>query len=107
MVSSRPINETEILEGKIFAVLAYLSVLCVIPLVFKKNNQFVLLHGKQGLVIFVAQVALFILHIVFPGILRFGFFILGVLSFCGLIAVLRGKYVRLPLIAEISEKIEL
>ena len=50
----------EILEGKIFAVLAYLSILCIIPLIFKKDNAFVLAHAKQGLVLFVSEVAVFV-----------------------------------------------
>ena len=96
-----------ILEGKIYAVVAYLSILCVIPLVLKKENPFVLAHGKQGLVIFVGQVALFILHIVLPGIFNIGLFLLGVLSFWGIIEVLRGHYVRLPVVADLADKISL
>jgi len=108
-MSDSPQTESpEILEGKIFAILSYLSLLCIIPLVFKKSNPFVLSHGKQGLIIFVAQVAVFIVHIVFgPLVLRVGFFLLGVLSFWGIIEVLRGRYVRLPIVADIADKITL
>ena len=101
-------DNNKIKEGKIFAVLSYLSILCIIPLVFKKDNDFVLSHGKQGLVIFVGQVAIFIAHIVFgPGILRLGFFILGVMSLWGIISVLRGNYINLPIVADIADKITL
>ena len=51
----------EVQEGKIFAILAYLSVLCVIPLLLKKDNKFALHHGKQGLVIFIGEIAMGIL----------------------------------------------
>ena len=107
MSSAKPSEEEEILEGKIYAVLAYLSVLCVIPLVLKKDNPFVLSHGKQGLVIFVGQVALFILHIVLPGILRLGLFLFGVLSLWGIIEALRGHYVKLPFVTDLADKISL
>ena len=98
----------EIIEGKIFAVLAYLSILCIIPLLFKKENSFVLKHSKQGLVIFVAQVGIFILHIVLgQWLLKFGMFILGLISFLGIIQVLRGRYIPFPVISEIADKITL
>ena len=42
-------NDKTIREGKVFAILSYLSILCIIPLILKKDNEFVLAHGKQGL----------------------------------------------------------
>ena len=100
-------SEKQILEGKVFAILSYLSILCIIPLVLKKDNHFVLSHGKQGLVIFVGQVAVFIASIVFPGIIKLGLFVLGIISLWGIIEVLKGQYVRLPVIADIADKITL
>ena len=101
-------EEAEIREGKVYALLAYLSILCIIPLALKKENPFVLAHGKQGLVLFVGQVALFIIHIVVGvWILRVGMFVLGILSFFGIIYVLKGEYYRLPIVAEIADKISL
>jgi len=105
--SSRQHKDSEVLEGKIFAVLAYLSILCIIPLIMKKENDFVLFHGKQGLVIFVGEVAIFISSIIFPWLFKAGMFILFVLSFLGIIAVLKGQYLKLPIVTEIAEKITL
>ena len=108
MDDASPNEDPKIVEGKIFAILAYLSIFCIIPLVLKKDNPFVLKHGKQGLILFVGQVALFIVHIVLgPWILKLGMFVLGLLSFVGIIAVLQGQYIRLPIIADIAEKITL
>ncbi len=107
MPSPEKASEKQIIEGKVFAVLSYLSILCIIPLVLKKDNYFVMSHSKQGLVIFIGQVAVFIISIVWPGIMKLGFFILWVFSFWGIIEVLRGKYVRLPVIADIADKITL
>ncbi len=98
----------QVIEGKVFAILSYLSILCIIPLLFKKDNNFVLSHGKQGLVIFVGQVGIFIMHIVLGlWILKLGMFILLVCSFIGIIAVLNGRYIKLPFIFGIAEKITL
>lgn len=105
---SRSTTDQQIIEGKIYAVLAYLSILCIIPLVLKKENPFVLRHGKQGLVIFVAEVGVFILHIVLgQWLLKLGIFVLGLLSFLGIIHVLKGRYVGFPFVSEIADKITL
>lgn len=101
-------SDEEILDGKIFAVLSYLSILCIIPLVVKKNNRFVLSHGKQGLVIFVGEVGVLVVSIPLGAwFLKLGLFLLLGISFCGIIEVLRGRYVRLPFIAEMADKITL
>ena len=100
-------SKEDVLEGKIYALLAYLSILCIIPLILKKNNPFVLAHGKQGLVLFIAQTAVWILSIVVPVILVPLTFVLMVLSFIGLIAVLKGEFIRLPVAANLADKISL
>lgn len=95
-------------EGKVFAILAYLAGLCIIPLIFKKDNDFVLSHSKQGLVLFVGEVGVFIIHIILGSwILKLGMFVLLGLSFIGIIAVLRGQYIKLPVVAEIADNITL
>ena len=107
MVTKRE-NDKVVLEGKIFAILSYFFILSIIPLILKKDNDFVLSHGKQGLVIFVAEVGVFILSIVFgENFLKLGLFILSVMSFIGIIAVLRGQYIELPVIAKVAAKITL
>ena len=100
MSKERHPSEQQVLEGKIFAILAYLSILCIIPLIVRKNNRFVLTHGKQGLVLFIAETAVWILSIVIPMVLAPLMFILMLLSFCGLIAVVKGEFVRLPIAAD-------
>jgi len=96
-----------VLEGKVFAILSYLSILCIIPLIFKKDNAFVFLHSKQGLVLFIGEVGVFILSIVFPWILKLGLFVLFATSFIGILAVLEGRKLELPVVARLAEKINL
>ncbi len=107
MPRSASFFKEDIIDGKMYAVLAYLSILCIIPLILKKKNPFVLAHGKQGLVLFVAQVGVMILSIVLPLIFPVLMFGLLIFSFWGMIAVLRGEMVDLPVIAGISQKIDL
>ena len=108
MAKSQSNKDQQILEGKVFAILSYLSILCIIPLVFKRDNAFVLKHGKQGLILFLGEVAVFIIHIILGlWILRLGMFILGVFSFIGLIASLQGRDADLPIISKLASSVTL
>jgi len=100
-------QDRDIKEGKIFAILGYLWILCIIPLVFKKENSFVLNHSRQGLVIFVGVVAIFIFSIVFPWLLRPGLFLSGILSLWGILEALQGKDLRIPFVRDYADKITL
>ncbi|HTZ11288.1 MAG TPA: hypothetical protein VMD04_02770 [Candidatus Margulisiibacteriota bacterium] len=104
MVSS----EKEIQEGKFFAVISYISFLCIISLVLKRDNKFAVYHGKQGLVLFVAEVIGFILSIMpFLGwlIAVFGSLIFLILSLWGIAQSLSGKFSRIPLLSDIADNI--
>lgn len=106
MPKSDPKSRT-VVDSKILALLSYLFVLCIVPLLLKKDDDFVIFHGKQGLVLFVCEVGVFILSIPFPWLKDVGTFILGIMSFFGIITVLQGKQTRLPVVAEIADKITL
>lgn len=98
----------DVSEGKVFAILSYLSILCIVPLLFKKDNEFVLSHGKQGLVLFIGQVIVFVAHILLGAwLFRLGMFIFGLLSLLGIFAVLKGEYVKIPIVCGIADKITL
>jgi len=98
-------SKADVLDGKMYAVLAYLSIFCIVPLIVKKNNAFVLDHGRQGLVLFVAEVATLVISIVFSWALRPFLFVLFGFSFWGMVMAIRGQSVELPVIARIAEKI--
>ena len=107
--ASKPIkDDQQIVEGKVWAVLAYLSIFCILPLIFQKNNSYVLFHGRQGIVLFVAEATIFILHILLgTWILRLGMFLCGVCSLIGIMGTLKGQHYKIPFIADIAEKISL
>jgi len=98
----------DIQEDKIFALIAYLFILCIIPLLLKKENKFVLFHAKQGLVLFIGEVAVFIVRVVpflGPLIWNLGFLIFGFISLFGITQALMGKYTKIPVVSTIAEKI--
>lgn len=100
-------TDKEIQEGKFFALISYISFLCIISLVLKKDNKFALHHAKQGLVLFVFEVACFIISIIpllaFIGIL--GWVAAILVSLWGILEALMGNYSRIPVISKISDKI--
>ncbi len=98
-------SKEDVLDGKMYAVLAYVSIFCIVPLIIKKNNTFVLSHGRQGLVLFVAEVATLVISIILPWLFRPLLFILFGFSFWGMVMAIRGQGVELPVIARIAEKI--
>ncbi|MFH1046663.1 MAG: DUF4870 domain-containing protein [Candidatus Omnitrophota bacterium] len=97
-------------EGKVIAILSYISILCIIPLILKKDNKFVLHHAKQGLVLFIAEVALSIL-IIIPVlgwvVAPIGSVVLLIVSLIGIIQVLQGSYWKCPVVSDLAEKIKL
>ena len=103
-------KEKDIQEGKFFAVISYISFLCIVSLVLKKDNKFALYHAKQGLVLFVLEVGCFIVSIIpFLGWLMgmFGVLVFTLASVWGILQSLMGNFARLPLISDIAEKIVL
>ena len=104
------IDEKEIQEGMIYAVISYMIILCIVTLVLKKENKFALFHGKQGLVILICWVAAAILRMIpLIGnlIWLLALITLGILSLVGIIQALMGNFWKVPVISEIAEKIKL
>jgi len=102
-------DEKEILEGKAYAILSYLWILCLVPLLMKKDNKFVLFHAKQGLVLFMGELVVSIVGVI-PvigwTIMFFGTLLFGILSLSGIVQVLLGNYWKMPVVGETAEKIK-
>jgi uncharacterized membrane protein len=103
-----PQEEQEVHEGKFFAIISYVSFLCIITLILKKDNKFALYHAKQGLVLFVMEAAAFILSIIpFLGWLIgiFGYALFLLVSLWGILQAAQGVNGRIPMVTEIAEKV--
>jgi len=108
-------------ENKLWGILSYISILCLIPLFTKKDNDFVYFHAKQGLVLFIAEIiwyvitsivsALFLKNIValsiWGVIATLVYLGLVILAILGIINVVQDKKKELPLIGKFSEKIKI
>lgn len=112
MAEENKINDgnKDIDEGKIYAVIGYLGILCLIPLLLKRENKFAMFHGKQGLVLFIGEVGAAIVNIVpILGQLVWilAVLIFGILSLVGIVQALTGAYWKMPVIGDIAEKISI
>lgn len=97
-------------ENNIFAILSYLGILVLIPLLAIKDDEFVKFHVKQGLVLFIAEVATMMIAWV-PVIGWIGspilYIIWLVLAIIGIINVLQGEKKELPLIGKFAQKFKI
>lgn len=106
MEENKPMAPTgdnkDIEENKIFAVLSYLGILVIVPLLAKKDSKFAMFHAKQGLVLLIGWVISWLLSFIFIG------FILDVImivfSIWGIVNAATGKYAKLPVIGDLAEK---
>jgi uncharacterized membrane protein len=103
-------------KNKIFGILAYLGILCLVPIFATKDSPYAKYHANQGLTLFLAEIVIWIGVMVINGILIFilpsslGFIsflfsliYLGplILIVLGIINAAQGKCVPLPIIGGI------
>jgi uncharacterized membrane protein len=105
-VANRPKDKT-IEEGRFFAMISYISFLCIVSLILKKNNKFALYHARLGLVLFVFEVVVFLLSIIsfFAWLKPAGLIAFALISLWGIIQAALGNYYRLPVISDIADKV--
>ena len=92
-------EDKDIKENKLWALLGYLGILCLIPLLGKKDSKFAQFHAKQGLILLIGE---FFVWIPFVG------WILGIIIFVlwimGIMNVVNGKMKPLPIVGELAAK---
>lgn len=94
-------------EKDLIAVLSYIGILFLVPLLVSKDNAFVQFHAKQGLVLFLAEIATALVAWIpvlgwFVGIICWILWV--VLAIKGILNVVNGKQVPLPIIGKFAEK---
>ncbi len=102
--------DSVIQEGKFFAAIGYLSILCFVPLVLKKDNAFAQFHGRQALVLFIFELAAAIIKsipVIGDVVFSFAYVVLGIASLLGVVHVLMSEYWQMPVVYNIASKITL
>lgn len=93
---------------RILAATSYFGIFCLIPLIFDDDSEYVRFHARQGLTLWLwTLIAVFALALgEFGGFfLTFSMVVIVVFSVVGLISVLLSKSWRLPVIANLAEKL--
>lgn len=99
-------GDKDIQENKAITVLSYLGILCLVPLLAKKESKFAQFHAKQGLVLFVVEViGSFLVPLLGLGLLIY--LAALIFSIIGIVNVAGGKMAKLPLIGDLAEKFNL
>jgi uncharacterized membrane protein len=89
-------------EGKIPAMLAYVPFLCFYALFLKRDNPYAYHHGRQGLILFIAELIAIAL--------RWDLLWNLILIFCGAVAIwgittaFRGQQFRLPILSDLLDR---
>ncbi len=97
-------------DDKVHAALAYMWILCLYPLLFKRDREYVQFHARQGFVLFIAEFIIFLVSMipVLGWIVGFvGWIVAGILSVLGIVAALGGRRWDMPIISEHVKKFNL
>jgi uncharacterized membrane protein len=105
-------NKKDIEDNKTMAILAYLSILVIIPILMARGSKYAMFHANQGLVLAIAEVVVgvvisFLSWIPLVGIIASlvgGLIGLAslVLMIFGIMSVLNGRAKKLPIVGEIT-----
>ena len=97
-------------EGKFFAAVGYIFILCFVPLILKKDNKFAQFHGRQGLILFIVEIAAAIVKsvpVIGDVVFSFAYVVFGIGSLLAIVRVLANEYWEMPIIGNIAAKITL
>ncbi len=90
----------------ILAALSYVWVLFIIPLVMAKDDPFVKFHVKQGIVLFIAEVVIWVVWMIplLGWVIGWiGNLVALILAIKGIMNVLQGKEEELPLVGKYAQ----
>ena len=95
---------------RVMAAIGYLWILCLVPLLTKRESEFAQWHGKQGLMLVVCSFLLWlVVWIPFIGWLVgfIGTIAIVILGVNGIINALQGRYWEMPYLGEYAKKIKI
>lgn len=97
-------------QPNIMALISYISFLCLVPILMKEKDEFVVFHYRQGVVLLIAELATWIIFSIIPSLWFLGNLagiLWLVLSIIGILNVLKNEKTEIPLIGKLAEKINL
>jgi uncharacterized membrane protein len=104
--SPAPAGNNRVLMG----ILSYIGVLVLIPYLMEKNDPFVKFHIKQGVVLVIIEIILWVVGSMFWGfwfILQIVHLGTIILSIIGIVNVVQNKETELPLVGSFAKSIHI
>lgn len=102
-------SKKDIEDNKFIALLSYISILCFVPLLLKKDSPFAQFHAKQGLSLFIVEVGAGLLSwtIILAPLSSLVFVASFLVSLYGIYLVWNGKVEAIPVLKNIAEKLNI
>ncbi len=107
-------DQKDVEENRLVAAIGYLFILCLLPLLGKKESKFAQFHGKQGLTLTIGAVVLWFAGFILAFIpvlgwlaMVAGWVVLVVLAIMGIMNALAGKYWEMPFFGKYAREIKL
>lgn len=100
---ANPITTKAGQDEKLLAALSYLWILSIVIFLIKRDSAFVQFHAKQGLVLWIASIIFWFIPVL-------GWFlnlIILVLVIIGFVQALNGSEWKMPVVADLADKIKL
>ena len=97
-------------QVNVIAILSYIWILFIIPLLIAKDDAFVKYHVKQGIALFIAELILMAVGMVplLGWVLApIGGIITLILAIIGIVNVLQGKEVELPIVGQYARNFKI
>ncbi|NIA18335.1 MAG: hypothetical protein GWO79_00430 [Actinobacteria bacterium] len=99
-------KDPDVEANKTIAALSYVWILCLVPLLGKRNSKFAQFHAKQGLILFIIEI-IGSLIFWFPFFGQLLMLAIAVAAVMGIVKALNGEWWKIPYIYEWSKKINL
>jgi len=97
-------------DDRLMAAIGYLGILCLVPLLLKKDSAFAMHHGKQGLIILIAWIVLWVgnvIPVLGQIVWALGSIALVILIIVGMVNALQGKMWEMPVLGKYAKQIKL
>lgn len=105
-IKTKVSKDLDVEVNKNMAIMSYVWVLCLVPLLGKRDSEYVQFHAKQGFVLFVIELfaGLMVWFPVFGQLFMLSLFVVSVM---GVVKVLNGEWWKIPFVYDLSKKIKL
>jgi uncharacterized membrane protein len=99
----------DIEENKVMAAIGYISILCFVPLLLKKDSPYAQFHAKQGLALFIIEAISFVISwtVILSPVSAVVSFVCLLVSVYGIYLAMTGEQKEIPGVSHIAKMLNL